>query len=244
LYYNYRVDLVVTGIAAAGYIITAAAKNQLAPANCRWCHVNSFDRWSRDNLKWSNTDIADKAVYVTAYALAPAIAFGLDALAAGSDNELDNFLVDALIISEASMISSFTTELVKISVGRQRPYAHFAAGSKLPADNNSFYSGHTALAFSLATASGTVSSMRGYTYAPLIWGVGMAVAATTGYLSIAADRHYLTDVIAGAVFGSAFGFGIPYIFHRQHQGTQSTSKITISMAAIEKGGVFTAYGNW
>jgi len=43
---------------------------------------------------------------------------------------------------------------------------------------------------------------------PFIWGTGLAIAATTGYLSIAADRHYLTDVITAAAVGSAFGFGI------------------------------------
>ena len=67
--------------------------------------------------------------------------------------------------------------------------------------------------FSLAVASGVVATMRGYRLAPLVWGVGLALASTVGYLRIAADRHYLTDVLAGATIGSAVGFAIPVIFH-------------------------------
>jgi len=241
LRYNWKVDLVVTGIAATGYVITAAAKSQLLPSDCRWCDVNSFDKWGRDNIKWGDTGAANKAVYVTGYALAPMAAFGLDALAAGLDERLSDFLPDALIIAEAAALSSFTTELVKIATGRQRPNAHFGGGSTSPRDNNSFYSGHTSLAFSLAAASGTVATMRGYRFAPLVWGTGMAIAATTGYLSIAADRHYLTDVIAGAVLGSAFGVGIPYLFHRPREETSHTS---FSAAPVEGGGLFTVSGEW
>lgn len=241
LRYNLKADLVVTGIAVTGYAITAAAKNQLLPSNCRWCQVNSFDKWGRDNVKWSNTGAANKAVYVTGYALAPMAAFGLDALAAGLDGRLSEFAPDALIIAEAAALSAFTTELVKIAAGRQRPRAHYGGGSTSPGDNNSFYSGHTSLAFSLAAASGTVATMRGYRYAPLVWGTGMAIAATTGYLSIAADRHYLTDVIAGAVIGSAFGVGIPYLFHRPRDETQN---MMVSAFPVESGGLLTVSGSW
>ncbi len=242
LRYNWKVDLVVTGIATTGYIITAAAKSKLLPTYCRWCDVNSFDNWGHDNIKWGNTNAANKAVYVTGYALAPMAAFGLDALAAGHDGALSNFLPDALIIAEAVSLSAFTTELVKIAAGRQRPYAHFGGGSTSPSDNNSFYSGHTSLAFSLAAASGTVATMRGYRLAPLVWGTGMAIAATTGYLSIAADRHYLTDVIAGAVLGSAFGVGIPYLFHRPKE--EGSSRISLSAAPLDGGGVLSVSGVW
>jgi len=242
LRYNLKTDLAVTGIAATGYIITAAAKDQLLPSSCRWCDVNSFDKWGHDNIKWSDTGAANKAVYVTGYALAPMAAYGLDALAAGHDGRFSDFLVDALLITEASAISCFTAELVKISTGRQRPYAHFGGGSKIPRDNNSFYSGHTTLAFSLAVSSGTVATMRGYRFAPLVWGTGLAIAATTGYLSLAADRHYLTDVITGAVLGSAFGFGIPYLFHRPRQ--EETQRMSLSAFPVEGGGLLTASGVW
>ena len=242
LRYNPRVDLAVTSIAATGWAITMAAMDNLAPSNCRWCRVNSFDRWGHDNIKWSNAGAANKAVHVTGYALAPVAALGLDALAAGYDHRLSDFWVDALLIAEASALSSFATQLVKISTGRQRPRAHFGGGSQGPRDNISFYSGHTSFAFALAVSSGTVASMRGYRLAPLVWGTGLAVAATTGYLSLASDRHYLTDVIAGAVLGSAFGFGIPYLFHRPRR--DESPRTAILALPVQGGALLTVSGRW
>lgn len=242
LRYNLKTDLVVSGIAASGWLITAAAQDQLLPANCRWCQVDSFDKWGHNNIKWSNTGVANKAVYVTGYGLAPIAAFGLDAFAAGSEGKLSAFPVDALLIIEATAVSSFATQIVKIATARQRPNAHYGNGSQSPNDNNSFYSGHTSLAFSLAASSGTVASMRGYKFAPLVWGTGMAIAATTAYLSLAADRHYLTDVITGAALGSAIGFGIPYLFHRPRH--DKDSNITLSAVPVSGGGLLTLNGRW
>jgi membrane-associated phospholipid phosphatase len=80
-------------------------------------------------------------------------------------------------------------------------------------DNLSFYSGHTSLTFTLATASGTVASLRGYSLAPAIWSAGLGVAALAGWLRIAADKHYLSDVLVGAVAGSLAGVLLPVLFH-------------------------------
>ncbi len=241
LRYNLRMDLAVTGIAATGWVVTWAGVEQMAPANCRWCSVNSFDDWGHRNIKWSNTSAASRTSDVFAYALAPMAAYGLDALAANHDGRLNDFWVDALLITEAMALSQFATQLVKIAVGRQRPYAHYGGGSQGPRDNISFYSGHTSLAFSLAVASGTVAQMRGYRLAPAIWGTGLAIAATASYLRLAADKHYLTDTIAGAVIGSAFGFGIPYLFHRPK--SEGPPPVSISAAPTSGGAMLMFSGN-
>ncbi|MFH1831131.1 MAG: phosphatase PAP2 family protein [Pseudomonadota bacterium] len=239
---NWKIDLAATSIAASGWIITMAAMGQMAPAGCRWCDVNAFDKWGHDNIRWSNTGSANRAVHITGFALAPLAAFGLDAFAAHQSGNISNFLTDALIIAEASTLAAFTGQIVKIASGRQRPYAHFGGGSQSPSDNISFYSGHTTLAFALAVSSGTVASMRGYSLAPWIWGAGLGIAATTGYLSIASDRHYLTDVIAGAAIGSAFGFGIPYLFHRPRARNPKTPLVSVQPA--HGGGLITIAGMW
>ncbi|HSP77464.1 MAG TPA: phosphatase PAP2 family protein, partial [Myxococcaceae bacterium] len=90
-----------------------------------------------------------------------------------------------------------------------------------PSDNNvSFYSGHTSLAFSLVTAAGTVSELRGYRNRWLIWAVGLPAAAATGMLRMAADKHYLTDVLVGAAAGSLFGVGVPLLLHGREETQQ------------------------
>jgi membrane-associated phospholipid phosphatase len=62
-----------------------------------------------------------------------------------------------------------------------------------------------------------VATLRGYRAAPAIWAVGAAAALTVGYLRIAADRHYFTDVLTGAAIGTAMGVGVPFLFNRQRR---------------------------
>ncbi len=242
LSHNWKIDLAVTSVATVGWVLSQSAMDRLAPLDCRWCSVNGFDDWGHRNIRWSNPSTAGNISNVTAYALAPLTAFGLDALAAYRESSMSEFAVDAMVIAEAVALSSFTTQLIKFTSGRQRPYAHYGNGSTTPDDNTSFYSGHTSLAFSLAVASGTVASMRGYSMAPWIWGSGMAIAATTAYLRVASDKHYLTDAIAGAIIGSAFGFGIPYLFHRPKE--QMAKVPNISVMPAQGGAVLCASGRW
>jgi membrane-associated phospholipid phosphatase len=96
-----------------------------------------------------------------------------------------------------------------------------------PADNNtSFPSGHVTLAFSVVTSSAEIANLRGYRHAPWIWRIGMPVAAFTAYLRVAADRHYLTDVLMGAGVGSGIGFAVPYFGHRRHDARVPSVGVT------------------
>src|SRR5262249_22614926 len=81
-------------------------------------------------------------------------------------------------------------------------------------DNLSFYSGDTTVAFALGVSAATVTSMRGYRWAPVVWVAGIGLGVTTGYLRMAADRHFFTDVLTGAVVGSAIGFAVPSLLHK------------------------------
>lgn len=239
---DWKLDLAVTAVAGAGWLIMGGAKDYTGPATCRWCTVDSFDGWGHDNVKWSRPDVANVSAYVVGYALVPIATFGLDALAAHRAGAIEGFWTDALVIAEAAALACMTTEIVKMAAGRQRPRAHYGQGTQNVDDNHSFPSGHTSLAFSLAAASGTVASMRRYEMAPLVWGVGMGLAAATGYLSVAADRHYITDVIAGAALGSAFGFAIPYLFHRPRE--ERGRGASLSFAPVEGGGLLSVSGLW
>ncbi|MBT3182482.1 MAG: phosphatase PAP2 family protein [Deltaproteobacteria bacterium] len=240
LKHHFKTDLAITAIASAGWIIMEVINDDIAPASCRWCGVNDLDNWGHQELKWANSSAANIASDVTAYGLAPLVAFGLDALAANHDDQLNNFKIDALIIAEAVSLSGLLNQIIKISVGRQRPYAHYGGSVSGGSPNTSFYSGHTNMAFALAVSSGTVASIRQYRFAPIVWGAGLTVASVTGYLRIAADKHYITDVLGGAVIGSAIGFAIPYLFH----GPQEIQKynIMVSPMSSEKGLAFSMSG--
>jgi membrane-associated phospholipid phosphatase len=129
------------------------------------------------------------------------------------------------------LVSQSLNQVVKFSTGRERPFVHALPEADKPHtaqpnDNQtSFYSGHTNLTFSLAVAAGTVASMRGYRWAHWVWIVGLTVASLTGYLRIAADRHYLSDVLTGATLGSALGFVLPYAFHNRQAPPVSVSTL-------------------
>jgi membrane-associated phospholipid phosphatase len=213
------VDITVTSVGAAAWLSSEVLEDYLVPSRCRWCNVGSVDAGVREALIWPNTTTADTLSNVSGFVLMPLTAIGLDTLAASHDGAASHAPEDALFIAEATVVAEDVTQLTKLLVGRERPFVHaLPPDQKLrtddPYNNNvSFFSGHTSEVFALATASGTISTMRGYRYAPLTWSIGGAMAVTTAYLRIAADRHWFTDVVVGAVVGAAIGFAMPYVFH-------------------------------
>ncbi len=229
LQYDTTIDLSVSLVATGLTVAAEAAKPLLAPHECRVCErhadgsdaVNAVDRTMRDALRWTDVDGADRASNVTGFALAPVASIGVCEGAAAADHRSREAPANALVVFEAVALSSVLDEFVKFVVARQRPFAHYRdpdyRGPRNADENLSFYSGHTALDFSLAAASATVASMRGYRGAPLVWATGVPVAALTGYLRIAADKHYFTDVLAGAAFGALVGVLVPLLVHAVHE---------------------------
>jgi membrane-associated phospholipid phosphatase len=212
-------DVAVTAGGAALWLASELLKEDLAPARCRWCRENTVDAGVRGALVWEDTASAAWISDVTGFFLVPVAAIGLDTLAAAHESALGNVPEDTLLVAEAGVIAADVNQLTKFLVGRRRPFVDRLppeenVATRAPADNNlSFFSGHTAETFALAAASGTIGELRGYRWAPAAWGVGGAFAAVTAYLRIAADRHWLTDVLVGAVVGAGIGIAVPYFFH-------------------------------
>lgn len=219
LKYDLSVDLPILVAGGVSWIALELAKPAIAPETCRWCGVDGFDNSVRNALRWSNTSTANTLSSVLAYGVVPVFALGIDAFAAHDARALNEFPADAMIIGEAVVLAGNVAQITKYVSGRERPFVHALPEDQKnqtshPNDNNlSFFSGHTSIAFSLVTASATVATQRGYRLAPFIWAIGLPLACLTGYLRIAADKHYMTDVMTGAAVGSAFGVGIPLLFH-------------------------------
>jgi len=126
-------------------------------------------------------------------------------------------------------------DVVKLAVARERPYAHADAYAGQPRgafERTSFYSGHTNLAFALASSAGMVASLRGFRAAPIIWSVGMAAATLVAYARVAGDYHYLSDVLVGAGVGSLFGAGLPWLLHRPRMRTKVQLSAGASSIAV------------
>lgn len=245
---NFPVDLTIAGAGAAIWLTSELLKGKIAPATCHWCEPPAGDLAIKNAWRWQNTKPADTASYVTGFALAPIAALGLDAASVyargGSFREWGE---DATVIVESIVVAANLNQLVKFLVGRERPFVHDLAASdklntKSPGDNNlSFYSGHTMLGFVSAVSAGTVASLKGYRAAPLIWGTGLTFAVATGYLRIAADKHYFSDVLTGAIMGSAAGFLVPWL-HRPKSGTAQVTGMSAGPLSAGAGTMITFQG--
>ena len=84
-----------------------------------------------------------------------------------------------------------------------------AANAKAEA-YGSFYSGHAAAAFTVATFTDQWfrSVYPNSPYKSILRASAYSLAGLEGALRIAAGKHYLTDVVAGAFIGTGISLGI------------------------------------
>ncbi len=224
LRWRLSVDLPVAAAATAFWVGTEAAKARLAPEACRFCGTNALDAGARELLVWPWPGWARTGSDVLVFGLLPGGMLAHQLLAARAAGDVRQGWVDGLVIAEAAALSMDLNQALKLATGRQRPFVHHLGDgaperAAQPDDNLSFTSGHATLAFTLAAAAGTVSDLRGYRRAPWVWTAGMTLATATAYLRVAGDRHYLTDVLAGAALGTAAGVALPRLLHPRKDGT-------------------------
>ena len=109
----------------------------------------------------------------------------------------NDFKQQTINIAIANVMAVSVTEILKRSVKEERPDQ---------SDDLSFPSGHTSVAF-------TNAALLYYEYKDSnLWyaGSGFLFATATGILRIANNRHYTSDVLAGAGIGLASGLIVSY----------------------------------
>lgn len=109
----------------------------------------------------------------------------------------NNFKQQTINIAIANVMAVSVTEILKRSAKEERPDQ---------SDDLSFPSGHTSVAF-------TNAALLYYEYKDSnLWyaGSGFLFATATGILRIANNRHYTSDVLAGAGIGLASGLIVSY----------------------------------
>ncbi len=198
--------------------LAALETDRLAAPACRWCEPPPLDRWARTQLRWRDPSRAAAVsdALVVAVPAGAALALGLLAQQAGGGwREAGE---DLLVVAEAVAVATVLTQAAKLGAARLRPYAWADGGSTAVDARHSFWSGHTALAFSAAAAATQVARLRGRAGWRWLAIASFAGAAATGWLRMAGDRHWLTDVVTGAVVGTAAGLGVPLLVLRPAHG--------------------------
>jgi len=179
-----------------------------------------FDNGARDLLRLQSPGARDAAdtfsdIFVYSIAAYPIVADALIESWAIRGNrrqaeELTRTAAQALFLTAVARL------VVRTAVPRLRPYAKDCdANSDYIKDCDSseremsFFSGHAAFAF---TGAGLICHARerfelagGNT---ACW-VGIGAATAVALSRVMADRHYLTDVMAGAAVGITLGYLIP-----------------------------------
>jgi len=233
LSYDWAVDGTVTGVAVAARATLLLFRSDLAPAKCRWCEPGGLDAELARSATWSNRRLANTLADVLQWVVpAGMVGFGLvQAYRLGNPTAGWS---DVLLVAEATSIAMLVNAGVKYAVARARPYAWKEEESfDSPDDANlSFFSGHSTWAFAVAVSAGTLYMMQGMPGAPAAMGVGLVLAAFTGYLRMASDQHYFTDVLTGAAVGSLLGWAIPYVFHRPKSQASSPTAAVVPVGGF------------
>lgn len=109
----------------------------------------------------------------------------------------------ALLSAESALISGFIVSILKMSIGRSRPYKEEGAFRFSPfnihSENHSMPSGHTGAAFGIASCISEECSN------PFITIISYSTAGLVGLSRIHDNKHWASDVFFGAVLGVSVG---------------------------------------
>jgi membrane-associated phospholipid phosphatase len=198
--------MVATGaLALWGAMELELARDEVA--GCRWCEPGAFDGWARHALRWNATGDAGEASDLLLVGIPVCSAAAIAWLAARDGARLE-IVEDLLVYAAALVVADSVTTGMKHATARLRPHAWAAGGPSVEGDLHSFFSAHTSRVFVAAAVAAQVARLRGRPGWKWVAAVGFTAAAATGWLRIAADQHWATDVLAGAAVGTAAGFGV------------------------------------
>ncbi len=151
--------------------------------------------------------------------------FGL----AAKDREAMNVAVDGVLAS--LFASGIATPVLKFAVGRARPNEELGDHYFTPfsTTNQSFPSGHTTQAFAVASV---IAAHDSHLWVKI---VAYGIAGTVGLARIEQNAHWTSDVLAGAILGTAIGNAVVLLNDRQRRGAPGL-KVTFAPLVAPRGG--------
>jgi membrane-associated phospholipid phosphatase len=210
--FTYR-DVVLAGSVAAATLIAKPFDERIA--------ARLQDSSTQDSRR-----IQRMATFVRTVATPGSYYIGISMYAAGRLSNNDKLADLGLHGTEALVVGELVGGVFKGLIGRQRPSvlprnaSSYQLGRGLQGDNfRSFPSGHTTSAFAAAAA---VSSETSRFWPGTRWVIGpilYAGAALTGVSRMYNNRHWMSDVLAGAGVGTFAGLKVVR-YHHSHPGNR------------------------
>jgi len=202
--------LLATGLgsAIAGQVLLQnASPGSLGPINI--ATINPFDRLAV--FGYSNALDVSSDVFQYATAAIPVMFAFLC--------RRDQAAAIGVVYLEALSWAFAAKNLLKFLVPRYRPYVYSgvpAGSGPAPTEYaDSFPSGHATIAFTAAAFS-LYTFQAYFPSSPYLLPLALAgygLASLTATFRVVSGMHFLTDVLAGALLGTAMGYGIP-LLHR------------------------------
>ncbi|GAB4018322.1 phosphatase PAP2 family protein [Spirosoma koreense] len=206
-------ELTTFGVGAVSYGASVLLQQTIDPltvseiAGLNSADINSFDRSATKHWSIKAGQLSDVTL-VGNVALAGALALGTQTIR-------QDFKTAGIMYLETILLANGIERTVKAVTQRTRPFVYNPVApleDKLERDaRQSFFSGHATSAFATAVFTGEV--FRHYfphsRLKPVIWIGSLGLASATAVLRYEGGKHYPTDLIAGAAFGSLVGWGIP-----------------------------------
>jgi len=136
----------------------------------------------------------------------------------------EDFSVQTVIWLETNMLNIGSNWIIKNMVQRKRPYTYNSQvpiNVKYQADaQRSFYSLHTAFAFSNSVLFARYLAQKQPANKGLIWIGALLPASGTAYLRYESGQHFFTDIAAGALAGAFWGW-LVFELHLNHKEAPS-----------------------
>lgn len=204
---------------------------------CDPSQVNALDRFVTELNSPTARWLSDVGV-----ATMIALPFAVSAIEAGTgDFEKPGlrFGEDALVIGQTLGATLLISSALKVIVRRPRPLTYngtFDSEDRLGGDARlSFPSGHSSFSFSSASLTTVMLAERhGRSAITFVGAAGSyLLAATVAFLRVAGGKHFVTDVVAGALLGTGLGLAVP-LLHRigPDDGGAQRAGVATSMSPV------------
>ena len=223
------------GVTAFGFLLGGSAtlfEEELSHAPCSGLCDRSEIALGIDRSVVGNHSVAARNWsdgLITGLTVAPLLLVAVDHGWSDAKSR-DGLLTDAVLLAQTASVNLALNTVVKHAVGRKRPLTYdssWTEADRSSADASlSFYSGHSATAFAMATATSRLFMIRhpDSDWVVPLWLGSEALAATTAVLRVEAGKHFWSDVAVGAVVGSAVGYLVPQL-HLREQETGSVARV-------------------